>query len=536
MELLRVITHCFSDAAGLPQEHRYKIVEVVGQGGMATVYRGHELVRSADASAETWIEGRAVAVKVMTGESAVNATLVERFKLEGEFGLSIRNPYVVETIAFFRDADGTYCHVQEFVDTKETLENLLEHRMNRYAAGERMDKETALLKAPFVYIGELEQWVDQLLDGMIAIHDQGIVHRDLKPLNILLHKEPGKPIQVKITDFGIAKRLEKRIDNLAPPRKGITAEGTVSGTPDYLSPEQCEQILPSPDSKVGIQSDIYTFGVILYLLLTGQLPQPIKDLNWMKKFEFILHALPTPYGTYVANASNPLIADLEAFNRRLLEKDPSKRPASFREVRKEFAAIMAKHPTEVDKMPSLIPTPPPMSSPVIIPSAPLPVILPPVAPAPVPAPPADPVPAPAAATPPMSRRPYPWIFAAVASLLILVVAFVWNVRQRSRERETDGGTSSTSVSSASSATPVAPPPKSTASVHGSLTGSRAEASYKKGIAAAAQGDYKRALLYMRAAHLEDKSLLEPCQRIAEYARKPGLPKEAQSLPPTCPSL
>jgi serine/threonine protein kinase len=210
---------------------RYRLEAQIGRGGMSTVYRAFDTVLE-----------RQVAIKLMHSEIAGDSDQLERFRREARAVAQLKHPHIVTVIdAGEREAQddpgaidaGTPYIVLEHVEG-ETLKELI--------------RRDGPLEIPTVLAYAVE--IARALD---AAHDRGIVHRDVKPQNVLLSSEGG----AKITDFGIARTLSE---------EGLTIDGRVLGTTDYVSPEQA---LGQP---VTGQSDVYSLGVVLYEMLTGVVP------------------------------------------------------------------------------------------------------------------------------------------------------------------------------------------------------------------------------------------------------------------------
>jgi serine/threonine-protein kinase len=209
---------------------RYRLDEEIGRGGMSTVYRAFDTVLE-----------RPVAIKLMHREIASDSDQLERFRREARSVARLNHPHVVTVIdAGEASSDegetggvGTPYIVLEYVDG-ETLKDII-----------RRDGPLDIPQA-LAYAIEIAR-------ALGAAHERQLVHRDVKPHNILISEEGG----AKITDFGIARTLTE---------EGLTMEGRVLGTTDYVSPEQA---LGQP---VTGQSDLYSLGIVLYEMLTGDVP------------------------------------------------------------------------------------------------------------------------------------------------------------------------------------------------------------------------------------------------------------------------
>ena len=201
--------------------NRFRLEEKIGSGGMSTVYRAF------DETLERW-----VAIKVLHADMSQDAAQLERFRREARAAARLSNQHVVTVIDAGED-DGRPFIVFEYVEG-ETLKARI-RRMGRLPIAEAI--------AYSIEIGR----------ALIAAHAERIVHRDVKPQNVLIDPEG----RAKVTDFGIARSLE--LD-------GLTAAGRVLGTTDYVAPEQ------AMGDGATEQSDIYSLGVCLWEMLTGDVP------------------------------------------------------------------------------------------------------------------------------------------------------------------------------------------------------------------------------------------------------------------------
>ncbi len=220
-----------------PHFPQIEIIECLGRGGMGVVYKARQKSLN-----------RFVALKLLAPERVQDARFAERFTREAQALAQLSHPNIV-TIHDFGQAGGFYFLLMEFVDGVN-LRQLLRAR--------RFSPEEALAIVP------------PLCDALQFAHDRGIVHRDIKPENLLLDKDG----RVKVADFGIARMLhgggdpsgqdgKERVVENAP---GPTGAG-ISGTPGYMAPEQ-----RSAPNTVDRRADIYSLGVVLYEMLTGELP------------------------------------------------------------------------------------------------------------------------------------------------------------------------------------------------------------------------------------------------------------------------
>ena len=229
-------------------EGKYRIIRLIGEGGMGAVYEGEN----------TRIHRR-VAIKVLHQGVAENQEAVQRFEREAQAAGRIGNDHILEVIDMGTLSNGDYFMVMEFLDGEPLSERI--HRVGR------MRPEDV---APLVM---------QALEGLQAAHDAGIVHRDLKPDNIfILREKAGQKDFVKLIDFGISK-----FSSLASGSEmKMTRTGTVMGTPYYMSPEQA-----SGSREADHRSDLYAIGVILYEAVTGRVPFDAGTFNQLL-FQIVL--------------------------------------------------------------------------------------------------------------------------------------------------------------------------------------------------------------------------------------------------------
>src|SRR5688500_16642006 len=210
-----------STLVGMELSGRYRLDAQVGAGGMSTVYRAFDQVLE-----------RRVAVKLMHREIAQDSDQLERFRREARAVAQLSHPHIVGVIDAGEDDARPYI-VFEYVEG-ETLKDRI-RRCGR------------------LQIDEAIAYASESARALGAAHAASIVHRDIKPQNVLIDEEG----MAKVTDFGIARSLEE---------EGLTADGRVLGTTDYVSPEQ------ALGHDVDGQSDIYSLGIVLYEMLVGDVP------------------------------------------------------------------------------------------------------------------------------------------------------------------------------------------------------------------------------------------------------------------------
>jgi hypothetical protein len=261
---------------------RYRIEQLIGSGGMGAVYRAEHVHMR-----------KAVAVKVLHREMTAFPEVVARFEREAVAAGRIEHPHVVSASDFGQLADGSFYLALEFVEGR-SLSKLV-------AAEGALAPERAL------------RITRQIAEALQAAHSVGIVHRDLKPENVMLVVKDSDPDYVKVLDFGIAKiKVEEAHDQPA-----LTQIGTVFGTPEYMSPEQAR------GEPADARADLYTVGVILYEMLSGESPFKDDDLVVLLTRHLTADPPPLPAGI------DPMIQELVLL---LLRKDPSERVQSAEEL------------------------------------------------------------------------------------------------------------------------------------------------------------------------------------------------------------
>ena len=261
----------------------YRILEKIGEGGMGAVYKAQD----------THLD-RIVAVKILPHEKVADPDRKQRFVQEAKAASSLNHPniVVVHDIASDRGFDFI---VMEHVEGK-TLDRLIGRKG--------------------LQLNEALGYAVQVADGLAKAHAAGIVHRDIKPTNIMVTGEG----RVKILDFGLAKLTEDvaaadfgPTATLGRPGKPQTEEGFILGTMTYMSPEQAE------GKKVDSRSDIFSFGSVLYEMLTGQ--KAFHRESRIATLASILHEEPKPAG----QVNETLPPDIEQILARCLRKDPQRR-------------------------------------------------------------------------------------------------------------------------------------------------------------------------------------------------------------------
>jgi eukaryotic-like serine/threonine-protein kinase len=273
-------------AEPLPFIAGYRLLRVLGQGGMGLVY---EAVQES--------LGRHVAVKTLRGDR-ITADLVERLRREAEAIARLQHPNIVQIFDI-----GTWKATPSSAD--------LPYLAMEFVGGEPLSRVLTGTPQP---AGDAAEFVETLARAVHIAHAAGIVHRDLKPGNILLPRpraaEESKFRHPKITDFGLAKDIEAG--------SNLTETGQVLGTPSYMAPEQVR----GQSEAIGPAADIYALGALLYEILTGRPPftgsAPVDILMQLVSVEPVSPRRLVPR----------LPRDIETICLKCLEKDPGKRYAS----------------------------------------------------------------------------------------------------------------------------------------------------------------------------------------------------------------
>ncbi|MBZ0294701.1 MAG: serine/threonine protein kinase [Anaerolineae bacterium] len=247
---------------------KYEITEFLGQGGMATVYKGYQVEID-----------RFVAIKVLPPHPAQDEQFAERFELEARTIARLQHPHILPIYDYSSEDDILYL-AMAYVQGGSLNDRIMKGAMD---------------------LSEIEKLLHQVASALDYAHKQGVIHRDIKPDNILLNEE-GFAL---LTDFGIAKLLEGNTH--------LTATGSIVGTPAYMAPEQGQGY------PIDHTVDIYSLGVIVYEMLTGQQPYqadtPIQVV--------IKHISDPPPSITLARPGLP--ATLESIMLRVLAKNPKDR-------------------------------------------------------------------------------------------------------------------------------------------------------------------------------------------------------------------
>ena len=264
---------------------RYRLVELLGQGGMATIYRARDNQLERD-----------VAVKVLRPEYGADPDFIDRFRHEAQAAASLNHPGIVAVHDYGTDPAGPYI-VMEVIE------------------GE--DLSTIIRRTGALPPRAAARLVAQAARAVAAAHDRGIVHRDIKPGNLLVARDG----RVKVTDFGIARALSE---------SALTLPGTTLGSVHYFSPEQARGEMATP------ASDIYSLGIVLYELLTGRRPWT-GDTAAAIATARLTGAVPSP-----SAAHGGIPPTLEAIDRKALAPNPDERFASAAEMAEALESFLGE--------------------------------------------------------------------------------------------------------------------------------------------------------------------------------------------------
>ena len=265
---------------------RYEVIEKVGQGGMAEVYRARDDLL-----------GREVAVKVLAERLSTDSSFVERFRREAQAAANLSHPNIVSLYDFGND-EAAYFIVMELIDGRG-LETVISDD------GPLLPERAAEIAAD----------VARALD---RAHTAGLVHRDIKPSNIMITSYG----QTKVTDFGIARAL-------GDGEQTMTQTGMVIGTASYLSPEQAQ------GNPVDARSDVYALGCVLYEMLTGRAPFQ-GDTPLSIAYKHVREDAQTP------SSVNPDVPEaLDAVTMKALAKNPDNRYQTAREMQEDLQRFVA---------------------------------------------------------------------------------------------------------------------------------------------------------------------------------------------------
>jgi serine/threonine-protein kinase len=274
---VRAIRTLRQEAFVAKQLGQYRLRKMLGSGGMGEVYLAeHQMMK------------RPCAIKVIRPEKAGDPQVLARFEREVQATAKLSHWNSIDIFDYGRTSDGTFYYVMEFLPG--------------HNIGEIVKDYGPMPAARAIYL------MRQVCSALSEAHSHGLVHRDIKPANIFCAYRGGMFDVAKLLDFGLAKPLDGMQD------AGLTQEGTITGSPLFMSPEQA-----TGGHAVDERSDVYSLGAVMYLMVTGRPPfnyeQPLKVL--------IAHASETPTPPRELNATIP--TELEEIIMRCLEKQPEDR-------------------------------------------------------------------------------------------------------------------------------------------------------------------------------------------------------------------
>jgi serine/threonine protein kinase/tetratricopeptide (TPR) repeat protein len=278
---------------------RYEIIEELGTGGMGKVYRAFDKQLELE-----------VALKLLKPEIAADKKTIGRFKNELKLARQITHKNI--------------CRMHDLHEEGKTLYITME-----YVQGE--DLKSVIRRMEKLTVGKAVSVARQVAEGLVEAHKLGVVHRDLKPQNIMIDKEGN----AKIMDFGIARSLRGA---------GITGEGAIIGTPEYMSPEQVE------GKEADQRSDIYSLGIILFEMVTGRVPfEGDTPLSVAYKHKNEIPPAPRKLNSQISDDLNRLIL-------HCLEKSKENRYQTVEEFLGDLARIEEGIPTAERPVPKRKPT------------------------------------------------------------------------------------------------------------------------------------------------------------------------------------
>jgi WD40 repeat protein/predicted Ser/Thr protein kinase len=266
---------------------RYRVIKMLGTGGFGTVFLAHDPELD-----------RLVAIKMPHARHTQNLNARERFRREARSAAHLHHPGIVEIYSVEQDGD-------------------LPFIVYEYVAGTTLTQYVESTAPTFRKIAELVRDVARALEFS---HSRGVVHRDVKPANILVDTN-GIP---RLADFGLARRA----DDIK-----VTVDGQILGTPAYMSPEQAS----GDQNKIGEASDIYSLGVVLFVLLTGDLP-------FRGKVQMVVQQVINDFPRNPRSLNDAVPLDLETICQKAMEKEPQRRYGSACELADDIDRWLTNRP------------------------------------------------------------------------------------------------------------------------------------------------------------------------------------------------
>jgi eukaryotic-like serine/threonine-protein kinase len=255
---------------------RFRVLRKLGEGGMGVVYLADQVNFH-----------RKVALKVLHGYYTRDEEFIERFQREARLAAMLNHPHIVTVYDFDRGEDGSLFIAMEYVEGRDLRDIIQEGGMG---------------------VREAVRFARQIAEGLERAHGAGVIHRDIKPENVMISSTTN---EVKLMDFGIASMKD------AEGMTRLTRTGTIVGTPAYMAPERMER------GQTDEKTDIYSFGVLLYEMLTGDVPfsAPTPASMLLKQLREI------PRSVRTLRAEIP--ASLEGVVMQALAREPQKRQVSI---------------------------------------------------------------------------------------------------------------------------------------------------------------------------------------------------------------
>ena len=267
-------------------EGRFKILSVIGEGGMGKVYKAHHVHMD-----------KIVAIKTLVGSTTTDEKAFLRFQQESRAASSLAHPNIINIFDFGASTTGIAYLVMEYLEGK-TLEEVI-------------------ILQESMSLARFQRIFNQVCSGMQHAHKKGLIHRDLKPSNLMIFDTEEEKDVVKILDFGLAKA--SAIDESKP---ALTRTGMVMGSPPFMSPEQCR------GDELDYRCDIYSLGCVMYAALTGEVP--LIGSNTMATLYKHISDKPNTLAETAPHLRIPV--RLDQIIMQTLEKSPDARPQSMNEL------------------------------------------------------------------------------------------------------------------------------------------------------------------------------------------------------------
>jgi serine/threonine-protein kinase len=270
---------------------KYRLLELLGEGGAGQVFRARPIGSARD-----------ICVKLLRSRHGSDPIATRRFRREAGLITRLRNPHTIRILDVGSDLDGQLFIAMEYVDGKNLRELLQD--------------ETPVPEERACHI------MAQVLSSLGEAHTQRILHRDLKPENIMIEQRPDAADFARVLDFGVAKSQDTSLT-------ALTGEGMVCGTPTYMSPEQ------AAGDPIDGRSDLYSIGVLLYELLTGEVP-----FGGRNAVEIMLrHQKDPPVPPRSRAPSRDISAGMDRLILDALAKKPEDRPQTAEDFRRRLLQL-----------------------------------------------------------------------------------------------------------------------------------------------------------------------------------------------------